>query len=183
MEYLHTPLKDCFILSPSVFEDNRGYFFESYSLRDFEKHTGQNGHFVQDNQSLSKFGVIRGLHMQANGHFQAKLVRALQGCILDVAIDFRKDSPTYLNWIAEELSADNKKQLYVPRGFLHGFSVLSEIAIVAYKTDEYFERNSEFGLRFDDPTFNIDWKISPDQQIISDKDRQLKWLENNQINI
>lgn len=164
-------------MKPTVFEDNRGYFFESFSQRDFEQNTGQNGLFVQDNQSFSTYGVIRGLHMQANGHLQAKLVRVLQGRILDVIIDFRKNSDMYLNWITEELSDFNKNQLYVPRGFLHGFSVLSETAVVAYKTDAYFEPNSEFGLRFDDPAFNIDWQIPTDQQIVSDKDRRLQWLD------
>jgi dTDP-4-dehydrorhamnose 3,5-epimerase len=176
MEYSATRLKDCFLLKPTVFEDNRGHFFESFSQRDFEENTGQNGLFVQDNQSFSRYGVIRGLHMQTDGHPQAKLIRVLQGRILDVIIDFRKNSETYLSSITEELSEHNKKQLYAPRGFLHGFSVLSETAVVAYKTDAYFERNSEFGLRFDDPTFNIDWQIPADQQIVSEKDRQLRWL-------
>lgn len=129
---------------------------------------------MQDNQSKSSYGVVRGLHCQLGEHAQAKLVRVLEGTVLDVAVDFRKDSPTFLKHVAVELSAQNNRQLFIPRGFLHGFSVLSETAVFAYKCDNLYCKESEFGIRFDDPTIGVDWQVPADKILVSDKDRQLK---------
>ena len=146
MNVIETSLKHCFIIEPRVFEDERGYFFESFNVKTFEELTGMNGTFVQDNQSFSSYGVIRGLHLQQGEHAQAKLVRVLEGTILDIAVDLRQDSDTFGQWIAVELSADSKRQLYVPRGFAHGFSVLSPKASVFYKCDNYYHKPSELAL-------------------------------------
>jgi len=170
MEIEQTGLKDCIIIKPRVFEDPRGYFFESFNRNTFEEKTGLSGNFVQDNQSFSSYGVIRGLHAQ-NGEFaQAKLVRVLKGEVLDVAVDIRPGSPTYGKHISVKLSAENKLQLYVPRGFLHGFSVLSETAEFFYKCDNFYNKASEQGVIFNDPQLNIDWLIPEDKQAISEKD-------------
>lgn len=176
MKAIQTTLKDCFIIEPAVFEDSRGYFFESFNQAKFESLTGQNGLFIQDNQSSSTYGVLRGLHSQKGNTSQAKLVRALEGMIWDVAVDIRPDSPTYLQWFGVELSAENKRQLYVPRGFLHGFSVLSPKAQVAYKVDNIYDKEAEFGIKFDDPTFQIDWKLPADAVILSEKDAVLEYF-------
>lgn len=176
MKVTETKLRDCFIIEPTVFRDDRGYFFESYNEQKFEQLTGQNGRFVQDNESSSCYGVIRGLHFQKGIHAQAKLVRVLAGTVLDVAVDLREDSLTYKQWIAIELSGENNKQLYIPRGFAHGFSVLSEQAVFAYKCDNLYHKESEGGIRFDDPSLNIDWHISEDKRILSEKDLQLHYL-------
>lgn len=177
MKATETYLKDCFILEPSIFNDDRGYFFESFNKKKFEEITGQSGEFVQDNQSSSTYGVIRGLHFQKGDSAQAKLVRVLEGSVLDVAVDIRPGSPTYGKWISVELSSENKKQLYVPRGFAHGFSVLSPIAVFVYKCDNYYEKAAEGGIRFDDPFLNIDWKIPKDKGILSDKDLELGFFK------
>jgi len=177
MNIIETKLSGCFIVEPRIFEDNRGYFFESFNEARFEELTGQNGRFVQDNQSSSGYGVIRGLHFQHGPYEQAKLVRVLRGKVLDVAVDLRKGSETYGQWIAEELSADNHRQLYVPRGFAHGFSVLSEQAVLLYKCDNSYSKAAEGGIRFDDPTLNIDWRIPPEQRILSEKDLQLPFFK------
>jgi len=140
MKAIATKLKDCFIIEPAVFYDERGYFFESFNREKFEEATGQNGAFVQDNISLSEYGVIRGLHFQTGESAQAKLVQVLQGHVLDVAVDMRRSSETFGQWVAVELSAENKRQLYVPRGFAHGFSVLSETAMFAYKCDNFYSK-------------------------------------------
>ena len=164
-----TDIQDLVIITPRVFEDSRGYFFEAYNQAQFHEN-GIKYQFIQDNQSFSKRGVIRGLHLQINPFAQAKLVRVLEGEILDVAVDLRKDSPTYGQHFSVLLSAENKKQLMVPHGFAHGFSVLSETASVMYKVDQLYHKDSERGIRFDDPTLAIDWQLNADEVIVSDKD-------------
>jgi dTDP-4-dehydrorhamnose 3,5-epimerase len=170
MKVTETKLKGCFIIEPTVFKDNRGYFFESFNEGNFEKLTGHNGHFVQDNQSASTYGVIRGLHFQTGEFAQAKLVRVLEGKVLDVAVDIRPESETYGQWVSVELSKENNLQLYIPRGFAHGFSVLSETAVFAYKCDNVYNKTSEGGLRYDDPSLNIDWGVPTEKMNISEKD-------------
>lgn len=177
MQAIETKLKGCFIIEPAVFKDERGYFFESFNEQKFADLTGQNGHFVQDNQSASSYGVVRGLHFQKGEQAQAKLVRAIAGTVLDVAVDIRPDSETYLQWVAVELSAENSRQLYVPRGFAHGFSVLTETAVFAYKCDNFYNKPSEGGIRYDDPTLAIDWKIPAEKMLLSEKDIALSHLE------
>jgi dTDP-4-dehydrorhamnose 3,5-epimerase len=169
MKIEKTPIQDLVVIHPTVFEDSRGYFFEAYNKAKFEEN-GITYNFIQDNQSFSKRGVIRGLHLQIKPFAQAKLVRVLEGEILDVAVDLRKNSPTYGQHFSVLLSAENKKQLMVPHGFAHGFSVLSETASVLYKVDEVYHKDSERGIRYDDPTLNIDWKIEGKDAIVSDKD-------------
>ncbi|NII84052.1 MULTISPECIES: dTDP-4-dehydrorhamnose 3,5-epimerase [unclassified Pedobacter] len=174
MEIEQTGLKDCLIIKPRVFEDPRGYFFESFNQNTFEEKTGLSGRFVQDNQSYSSYGVIRGLHAQTGEFAQAKLVRVTKGEVLDVAVDVRPSSPTYGKHIAVRLSAENKLQLYIPRGFVHGFSVLSETAEFLYKCDNFFNKASETGVIYNDADLNIDWLIPEEDQAISDKDLLLK---------
>src|SRR6187431_67040 len=164
-----TPIQDLVIINPTVFEDSRGYFFEAYNKSKFHEN-GVEYEFIQDNQSFSKRGVIRGLHLQINPFAQAKLVRVLEGEILDVAVDLRKNSRTYGQHVSVVLSAQNKKQLMIPHGFAHGFSVLSETASVMYKVDQLYHKESERGIRYDDPVLAIDWQLSPDEVIVSDKD-------------
>jgi len=176
MPFITTELPGLLVFEPRVFEDSRGYFFESYNENIFQQQ-GIQCHFVQDNQSSSSYGVIRGLHYQLNPHAQTKLVRVLAGRILDVAVDARNGSPTYGRYFSIELSSDNKKQLLVPKGFAHGFSVLSERAEVLYKCDGFYNKESEGGFRFDDPALNIDWQIPANNAIISDKDKILPFLE------
>lgn len=181
MPFIKTELHDLLVFEPKVFEDSRGYFFESYNFNVF-KEAGIDIVFVQDNQSSSAYGVIRGLHFQLNPHAQTKLVRVLSGRILDVAVDLRKGSPTFGKSFTIELSAENKKQLFVPRGFAHGFSVLSERAEVMYKCDAFYNKQSEGGIRFDDPVLNIDWKIPHEKAIVSDKDKILPGLKDCETN-
>ena len=164
-----TFIQDLVILTPRIFEDSRGYFFEAYNQAKFHEN-GIEYNFIQDNQSFSKRGVIRGLHLQINPFAQAKLVRVLEGEILDVAVDLRKNSPTYGQHFSVVLSADNKKQLMVPHGFAHGFSVLSETASVLYKVDQLYHKESERGIRYDDATLAINWQVSPEEVIVSEKD-------------
>lgn len=173
MNFIKTSLEGVVIVEPRLFKDDRGYFFESYNEQEFIAN-GITNRFVQDNQSKSSYGVVRGLHCQLGEHAQAKLVRVLEGTVLDVAVDFRKDSPTFLKHVAVELSAQNNRQLFIPRGFLHGFSVLSETAVFAYKCDNLYCKESEFGIQFDDPTIGVDWQVPADKILVSDKDRQLK---------
>lgn len=168
-----TGIKDCFILKPQVFKDNRGYFMESYNEKIFYEKTGVNPHFVQDNQSHSSYGVIRGLHAQSGTAAQAKLVRVLAGEVLDVVVDLRNNSPTYLKKVAVKLTAENQHQLFVPRGCLHGFSVLSKEATFFYKCDNFYDQASEYGYRYDDSFFDIDWKVPLKDQVISSKDLEL----------
>ena len=177
MNVIETKLKGCFILEPKVFSDDRGYFFESFNQQTFEKLTGQPGHFVQDNQSASIYGVIRGLHFQKGDHAQAKLVRVIAGKVLDVAVDIRQNSPTFGEWVAVELTTENNRQLYVPRGFAHGFSVLSETAVFAYKCDNFYNKEAEGGLLYNDPILNIDWQIPAEKAVLSEKDVQLPNFE------
>lgn len=183
MKVTETKLKDCFILEPTKFGDSRGYFFESFNARKFQELTGANAPFVQDNQSFSTYGVLRGLHAQADPYAQAKLVRVLQGKVLDVAVDVRTGSPTFGQHIAVELSAENNLQLYIPRGFLHGFVTLSDTAMFFYKCDNFYVKDAEYGVRFDDPKLNIDWKIPHQELMISDKDRVLPALDSLIANI
>ena len=164
-----TAIQDLVIINPTVFPDERGYFFEAYNQAKFEAN-GIHYNFIQDNQSFSKRGVIRGLHLQINPFAQAKLVRVLEGEILDVAVDLRKNSPTYGQHVSVVLSAENKKQLMVPHGFAHGFSVLSATASVLYKVDQVYHKDSERGIRYDDPVLNIDWQVEPSEVIVSEKD-------------
>ncbi|RYG17804.1 MAG: dTDP-4-dehydrorhamnose 3,5-epimerase [Chitinophagaceae bacterium] len=176
MEIQETGLKDCLIIKPRVFEDPRGYFFESFNRNTFEEKTGLSGNFVQDNQSFSSYGVIRGLHAQTGEFAQAKLVRVLKGEVLDVAVDARPGSPTYGKYISVRLSAENHLQLYIPRGFYHGFSVLSETAEFFYKCDNFYNKASESGVIYNDPDLAIDWLIPSDVAAISDKDLMLNTL-------
>lgn len=164
-----TTINDLLLINPSIFNDERGYFFEAYNQSKF-KENGINYNFIQDNQSFSKRGVIRGLHLQINPFAQAKLVRVLEGEILDVAVDLRKKSPTFGQHFSVILSAENKKQLMIPHGFAHGFSVLSETASVLYKVDQVYDKESERGIRYDDPILAIDWQVNPDEVIVSEKD-------------
>ncbi len=173
MQIKETKLKGCFIIEPTKFGDSRGYFFESFNEHTFNKLTGTQTHFVQDNQSYSTRGVIRGLHAQAGDHAQAKLVRVLEGRVIDVAVDARPDSETFGQHVAVELSAENNFQLFVPRGFLHGFVVLSETATFFYKCDNFYNKASECGVKFDDPELGIDWVVPAEELIISDKDQVL----------
>lgn len=177
MEIQETGIKGCVIIKPRIFEDSRGYFFESFNSDTFERQTGMSGDFVQDNQSYSSYGVIRGLHAQTGRHAQAKLVRVLQGEVLDVAVDVRPGSETYGKHVAIKLSAENKLQLYVPRGFLHGFAVLSETAEFFYKCDNFYNKESEQGIHLASPDLNIDWIISEDKRIIADKDLSLPFFQ------
>lgn len=173
MKIKETPLKDCYIIEPTIFEDERGYFFEKFNEKKFEELTGMNGHFVQDNISKSSYGVIRGVHLQKGEYAQAKLVSCLEGKVWDVAVDLREDSPTFGKWFGIELTAENKVQLYVPRGFGHGFSVLSETAIFSYKCDNFYYKESERGIMYNDPDLNIDWKIDEKDAKLSEKDKML----------
>jgi len=170
MEKIATPIADLYILEPKVFRDDRGYFVELFNQQKFQD-LGFTCQFVQDNQSCSTFGVIRGLHYQLAPYAQTKLVRAVSGRIFDVAVDLRKGSPTFGKWFGVELSDDNFRQLLIPRGFAHGFSVLSETAIVHYKCDSLYHPQSERGINYNDPSLAIDWRIPTDRAIISPKDK------------
>jgi len=172
MQIRETKIKGCFILEPKKFGDNRGSFFESFNEQTFNTLTGTNTHFVQDNQSYSTRGVLRGLHAQSGEYAQAKLVRVLDGEVLDVAVDVRPDSPTYGEHVAVRLSAENNLQFFIPRGFLHGFVVLSETATFFYKCDNFYDKESECGIHPLDTTLNIDWQIDLDEMILSDKDKE-----------
>ena len=176
MNFIKTAIEGVFIVEPRIFEDARGYFFESYNEAEFTQN-GIPNRFVQDNQSKSSYGVVRGLHCQLGEHSQAKLVRVLEGKVLDVAVDVRKDSPTFGKHVAVELSAENQRQLFIPRHFLHGFSVLSETAIFAYKCDNLYCKAAEFGIRYDDPEIGVDWKVPATKIITSDKDRMANRLK------
>lgn len=176
MNFIKTEIDGVIIVEPRIFNDARGYFFESYNAAEFAAN-GIPNVFVQDNQSKSSYGVVRGLHCQLGENAQAKLVRVLHGTVLDVAVDIRPGSPTFGKHVAVELSAENNRQLFIPRGFLHGFSVLSETAIFAYKCDNLYAPQSEFSIRFDDPEIGIDWRVPANKIITSDKDRVAKGLK------
>lgn len=169
MPFIKTPIPDLLIFEPKVFEDSRGYFFESYSERACEAE-GINIRFIQDNQARSAYGVVRGLHYQLAPYAQTKFIRALSGSIIDTVVDIRNGSPTFGQVFSIELSAENKKQLLVPKGFAHGYSVISETAEVFYKCDAFYHKESEGSISINDPALTIDWKIPVDQQIISEKD-------------
>ncbi|WP_434037243.1 dTDP-4-dehydrorhamnose 3,5-epimerase [Formosa sp. 4Alg 33] len=177
MTVTETKLKDCFIIEPQVFGDKRGYFLESYNAQTFKKLTNLDVTFVQDNESFSSRGVLRGLHYQLGEYAQAKLVRVVKGEVLDVAVDIRKDSPTFGQHVAVNLTEENKKQLFVPRGFAHGFVVLSETAIFSYKCDNFYNKASEGGIIYNDKTINIDWQIDESEMNISEKDIVLPSFE------
>jgi len=170
MHVKKTSFKDLIICQPSVFTDKRGYFYESYRQNTFEEKTGLSPQFVQDNQSESTYGVLRGLHFQVGEMAQAKLVRVVDGEILDVVVDLRKDQPTFGKSFSMILSGENKTQLFIPRGFAHGFVVLSKKATFSYKCDNYYHKASEHGLKFDDPYLGIDWKLDSKELILSEKD-------------
>ena len=176
MKITKTAIDGVFIIEPQVFEDERGYFFESWNAAKM-KEAGLDYNFIQDNQSKSCYGTVRGIHFQKGEFAQAKLVRVLEGTALDVAVDLRQGSPTFGKYVAVELSAENKKQLMIPRGFGHGFSVLSKTAVFAYKCDNVYNKASEGGIRFDDPQIGVDWKINPQEAILSEKDKNAPLLK------
>lgn len=170
MAFIQTDIDGVVIFEPRVFPDSRGYFFETYNEKLF-RDNGIDAVFVQDNQSKSSYGVIRGLHFQKGEHAQAKLVRVIKGTVLDIALDLRKASPTYGRHVAVELSAENNRQLFIPRGFAHGFSVLSETAVFAYKCDNLYCKDAEAGIDLNDPALGIDWKVPVEKRLLSDKDK------------
>jgi dTDP-4-dehydrorhamnose 3,5-epimerase len=181
MEIIHTEIKDVLIIEPRVFKDARGYFFESFSQREFdEKVTPIIGHdirFIQDNESMSSYGVMRGLHFQRPPFTQSKLVRCVKGAVLDVAVDIRKGSPTYGKHIAVELTEENHRQFFVPRGFAHGFAVLSETAVFQYKCDEFYHPEADGGISIKDDSLSIDWRIPTEKAILSEKDTKHTMLK------
>ncbi len=181
MEIKETDIPGILIIKPKIFEDPRGYFFESYNKNKLNNALGDL-EFVQDNQSLSGFGTIRGLHYQLAPYAQAKLIRVLQGKIYDIAVDIRQNSPTFGKHFGIELSDENKTQLFIPHGFAHGFSVLSKEAIVFYKTDQYYHKESERGIKYNDPELNIDWKINLSESILSSKDKVLPSFKESEKN-
>lgn len=170
MEIIQTPIEGTLIIEPKVFGDARGYFFESFNAREFAEKTGLDVTFVQDNESRSKYGVIRGLHFQLPPYTQSKLVRVVKGRVLDVAVDIRKDSPTYGQHVACELTEDNHRQFFVPKGFAHGFCVLSEDAVFQYKCDNFYAPQADAGISILDASLGIDWGIPMDRAILSEKD-------------
>lgn len=170
MKIIKTKIPDLLIIEPDVYKDERGYFSETYNQEKFNKEGLLNA-FVQDNEALSSFGVLRGLHYQLDPNAQAKLVRVVQGCVYDVAVDLRKNSPTFMQWLGVELSAENKRQFLVPRGFAHGYSVLEDHTLFIYKCDNLYKQSAERSIHPLDKTLNIDWQIPQDQLILSEKDR------------
>lgn len=188
MQVIQTDIEGVVIIEPKIFNDPRGYFFESFSERVFSEHVKKTV-FVQDNESKSSYGVLRGLHFQKPPFTQSKLVRCIKGCVLDVAVDIRKGSPTFGKHVAVELSESNHRQLFVPRGFAHGFSVLSPEAIFQYKCDNYYAPQSEGAIAWNDPELNIDWKLDPADIILSEKDKkhpllaEAEWLFDYQENL
>ena len=175
MKFIKTEISDVYIIEPSVFGDNRGYFLESFNLEKFEENVYPIK-FAQDNESKSSKGVLRGLHFQKPPFEQAKLVRCIEGRVMDVAVDIRKGSPTYGKHVAIELTGENKRQLFVPRGFAHGFSVLSDTAVFAYKVDNIYAPESDSGIRYDDKELNIDWGVEDSEVMVSEKDAELPFF-------
>lgn len=171
MKVIDTEIKDVKIIEPTVFGDHRGYFFESFSQKEFEEKVCKTT-FVQDNESKSKYGVLRGLHFQKEPYAQAKLVRVVQGSVLDVAVDIRKGSPTFGKHVTVELNDENKRQMFIPRGFAHGFVVLSETVVFQYKCDNYYAPEAEAGIAWNDPDLGIDWKVSIEDILLSEKDKK-----------
>ncbi|MDT0677700.1 dTDP-4-dehydrorhamnose 3,5-epimerase [Autumnicola musiva] len=181
MKFIRTEIPEVVICEPKVFEDHRGYFFESFSKKLLEEFVGHKLHFCQDNESKSSYGVLRGLHFQKPPFTQAKLVRVIEGKILDVAVDVRQGSPTFGNYFSIELSSENKKQLFVPRGFAHGFVVLSSTAVFSYKCDNYYSPEHDSGVLYNDQELTIDWKIPEQDLILSEKDLKqpsFKYMKN-----
>jgi dTDP-4-dehydrorhamnose 3,5-epimerase len=178
MNFIPTKLEGCFIIEPKIIQDERGYFMESFNENTFQKGIGKQIHFVQDNQSFSSKGVLRGLHYQTGNNAQAKLVRVLQGEVLDVAVDIRPESPTYGQYEAVVLSGENQVQFFVPRGFAHGFLVLSETATFFYKCDNFYDKESEGGIIYSDETIKIDWQFPSEDLLISEKDNAQPKFEN-----
>lgn len=173
MNYIKTEIPDVWVCEPKVFADARGYFMETWRAADFNEHIGHEVNFVQDNQSMSSRGVLRGLHFQKGEFSQAKLVRVLQGTVVDVAVDLRQASPTFGKYVMVELSAENKRQLFIPRGFAHGFQVLSDTAVFTYKVDNIYAPQAECSIRYDDPKIGIAWPITnPQELLLSEKDLQ-----------
>lgn len=174
MEIVQTDIKDVLIIEPRVFKDSRGYFFESFSQREFDEKVspilGHSINFVQDNESMSSYGVMRGLHFQCPPYTQSKLVRCVRGAVLDVAVDIRKGSPTYGKHVAVELTEENHRQFFIPRGFAHGFAVLSDTAVFQYKCDEFYHPEADGGISIIDGSLGIDWKIPTDKALLSEKD-------------
>lgn len=177
MDAIATDIEGVFIIEPRVFNDSRGYFFESFSQKEFDEKVSPTK-FVQDNESMSTRGVMRGLHFQKPPYTQAKLVRCVRGAVLDVAVDLRKGSVTYGKHVAVELTEDNRRQLFIPKGFAHGFAVLSDTAVFQYKCDEYYHPESEGGISILDENLNIDWRITSDEAILSEKDTKHPLLSN-----
>jgi len=175
IEITDTGIEGLLVIKPRIFEDERGYFFESYNLNRL-KEAGIQNIYVQDNQSRSTYGIIRGLHFQKDPKAQSKIVRVVEGTIFDVAVDLREDSPTYGEWFGIELSEENKFQIFIPKGFAHGFSVLSDTATVVYKCDEFYSQEHESGIRYNDPDLKIDWKIPSEKITVSEKDNKLGFL-------
>lgn len=180
MKFEKTKLDGVYIIEPRVFEDARGYFFEAFKKNEFEENIGEVD-FVQDNESKSSYGVLRGLHYQKGDSAQAKLVRVIKGCVVDVAVDIRRSSPTFGEYVMVELSEENKRQLYIPRGFAHGFLVLSDEAVFTYKVDNVYAPQSEASIRYDDKDIAIEWPISMDKVIVSDKDRNASALSDAEL--
>ncbi len=170
MEYKQTAIDGVWVIEPRVFNDPRGYFFEAWKQEDFDAHIGHHVSFIQDNESKSSYGVLRGLHYQKGSFSQAKLVRVVSGKVLDVAVDLRKSSPTFGKYVMVELSSDNKRQLFIPRGFAHGFLVLSPEAIFTYKVDNVYAPQSEASIHWNDLTIGIEWPINPNDVLTSEKD-------------
>lgn len=180
MDYIKTDIEGVYILQPRVFSDARGYFMEAWKKDDFEQHLGKVD-FIQDNESKSSFGVLRGLHYQKGEFAQAKLVRVIKGRVLDVAVDIRKSSPTFGKYVIVELSEDNKRQFFIPRGFAHGFLVLSDEAIFTYKVDNVYAPKAEAGIRWNDPTVGIDWPIASGDVLLSEKDTKAPFLKDAEV--
>ncbi|MDD2439798.1 MAG: dTDP-4-dehydrorhamnose 3,5-epimerase [Methanosarcinaceae archaeon] len=182
MRLIYTKIKDLCILEPKVFNDDRGYFLETYNEKRLKNLIGIKYKFIQENESKSGYGVIRGLHYQLEPYSQAKLVRVIAGKVYDVALDLRKNSPTFGKWLGIELSSENKKQLLIPKGFAHGFSVLSKTAIFAYKCDEYYHPEAERGIFYKDSKLRIDWKIKENEKTLSKKDKLLPEMKSAEMN-
>lgn len=180
MEYIKTDIEGVYILQPRVFNDVRGYFFEAWKQGDFEAHIGP-VNFIQDNESKSSFGVLRGLHYQKGSLSQAKLVRVIKGKVLDVAVDIRRSSPTFGKHVMVELSEDNKRQFFIPRGFAHGFLVLSDEAVFTYKVDNPYAPEAEAGIRWDDPVVGIQWPIDPAHVLMSEKDLKQPFMKDAEL--
>ena len=181
MEYQKTAIDGVYIIKPKVFEDSRGYFFESFRQSDFDANIGGKTVFIQDNESKSSYGVLRGLHYQKGEFSQAKLVRVIRGKVLDVAVDLRKDSATFGKYVMVELSEENKLQFFIPRGFAHGFLVLSDEAVFTYKVDNVYAPQSEASIRFDDPDINIQWPIAKEDMLLSPKDMNAMALKDAEV--